>query len=200
MSIDFERARKLVADVQIAHRLVVAFYQRLLPSLDDIARQLEFDFWYWEPLHTSRPCTSGRQPTKSWLWDMLPLYASTYVYRKVAGGNLQATDKAIQFLLHVDEGFMPETRKAAKIRGEPDPLTLPAGRATLRIDLFKGSVGECNESFDAVWEDTDQPDLVSGSWQAVHACLEGRSIVVDLSEFMSNPEPTISSLREFSSS
>ncbi len=35
----------LVAQAQIAHRLVVGFYQRLLPTIQQVADALELTFW-----------------------------------------------------------------------------------------------------------------------------------------------------------
>ena len=194
MTLSKEHADKFVADVQTAHRVAVGFYQRLLPSLDSIATSMEFDFWYWEPLHTKRPCTSGRQPTKNWLWDMVPLYASRHVYKKLAGGNLQPTDKAILFDVYIDDEFKPEKLKAAGMKEEPDAVLLKSGKALLSIEVYRGAGDSCSSSFESVWDESDVLSSSTHSWQSVHQFLEGKVLTFDLADLIAQPDKVTSAL------
>lgn len=189
MSIDAETANKLIHDIQVAHRLVVGFYQRIIPLLDHISEEMKFEFSYWRPLYTSRPALGTTQPSKNWFWDMVPLYASRHVYRMVEGGRLHAADKAIVFDIHVDEGF-----NAARANGEPDPIEFEKGEATLRIDLYRATA-ESEESFDTVWKNTKDAKRELDDWHHVHTYMEGRSLKVDLGRFISNHEATVNTLR-----
>lgn len=190
MNIDAETARKLMGDVQVAHRVVVGFYERLMPRLDHIAESMELEFFYWQPLYTSRPAMSTTRPSQNSLWDMVPLYASMHVYRRVEGGNLRAGDKAAVFNIQVDEGF-----KTAMARGKPDPIEFAQGNATLRIDLYRAT-SDVEETFDAIWNKAKTADPAKDGWHKVADCMEGRSIRMPLEEFMSDHESTARTLRE----
>jgi len=189
-----EQAQKLVVDVQVAHRLVVGFYERLLPSLDGGAEKLGFDFWYWEPMHTARPCRSTTRPSKSWLWDMVPLFAATHVYRRVSGKRLKAGDMALAFNVYVDQNFKPEKRAALGQKGKPDPILLPRGESIIEVDLYR-VVRKSTQDFEEAWDASEHPTHGRSDWHYVHKDIEARTIDVPTSEFVSNPEDTLARLR-----
>lgn len=190
MSIDTETAGKLMHDVQVAHRVVVGFYQRIIPLLDHVAEAMGFDFSYWRPLYTTRPAVGTTKPSKNWLWDMVPLYASRHVYKRVAGGGLQASDSAIVFDIEVDEGF-----KTARKLGEPDPVRFESGAARLYVDLYRPSK-QSDETFEAIWTKAGNSDRNRAEWHSVHDCLEARSLSFDLAELISDHESVAGKLRE----
>lgn len=195
MDVTLEQAKKLVADVQVAHRLAVGFYERLLPALDRVAESLGFDFSYWEPMHTSRPCRSNTRPSKNWLWDMVPLFAATHVYRKVAGKRLKSGDMALSFNVYVDHNFKPEIRKELGISGKPNPITLPQGQGLIEVDLYR-VLRRSNETFDDAWADSEHPTFGESEWHSVHENMEGRMFLVTISEFISDPEAIQSRLQK----
>lgn len=190
MSIDTHSAGKLLNDVQAAHRIVVGFYERLFPRLDHIAEAMEFEFSYWRPLYTSRPAMSTTRPSKNWLWDMVPLYASRHVYRRVLGGGLNANDKAIVFDVHTDDGFA-----LARKRGKPDPLSFEPGEANLQIDLYRAT-GESEEPFDAVWNKAAEAHRGRDGWHKVDDLIEGCSLKIPLEQFISDQELTGKTIRK----
>ena len=190
-----EQAVELVENVRIAHRLSVGFYQRMMPKLDAAAEALDSEFWYWEPVFTARPAASGTRPTRKWLWDMVPLFASRHVYRKVAGGPLQKGDMAVSFCLYLDDGFKPEKRKAAGVKGDPDPVLLPAGAAVLELELYRASA-DATDSFDAVWDKADAPDTKQTAWHQVHESLQGYWLSMPLPDVMHNPDDLVSVIRQ----
>ena len=196
MGLTTEQAEKLVADVQVAHRLVVGFYERLLPSLDKGAETLGFEFWYWEPMHTARPCRSNTRPSKNWLWDMVPLFAATHVYKKVSGKRMKAGDMVLSFNVYIDHNFEPERRKEVGIKGKPDPITMPLGAAVIEVDLYRVP-RRSNQDFEEAWGDSEHPTFGRIDWHFVHENMEARMFQVAISEFVVNPDATWTRLRAF---
>ncbi len=174
---------KLVSDVQVAHRLVVGFYQRLLPALDELAGSVQCDFWYWEPMWTARPPAAATRPTKKWLWDMVPLFASTHGYKRAGGGAMQLGDLALIFDIEIDESFSPDGRKTAGMRGNPDAILLPIGHATFNLSAYR-AVGGSEHTFETVWNDAREPEETG--WQRVHGTepMEGQRWSMGLAEFV----------------
>lgn len=190
MSIDIETAGKLMHDVQVAHRVVVGFYQRIIPLLDHVSEGMDCEFSYWRPLYTKRPSVGTTKPSKNWLWDMVPLYASRHVYRRVAGGGLQTSDRVIVFDIEVDEGF-----NTARKHGEPNPIEFEAGAARLYVDLYRASK-ESDETFEVVWNKAGDADRNKAEWHSVADHLEARSLGFDLAEFISDHKSVVDKLRE----
>lgn len=185
MAVTLEQTTKLVDDVQVAHRLLVAYYERLLARLEAVARELDLSFWYWEPLETSRPCRSQTPPTKNWLWDMLPLYASLHVYRRIAGENIRRGDVNVLFEVYADDGFSEAKRKLTG-RGKPDPLTLPRGDAVIIAEVYVAKTS-VRKPWDDEWGDLDSPDQASEVWKDVGCDVYARCVKTQLAEFMRDP-------------
>lgn len=151
----------LVTQLQQAHRLAVGFYRRILPTLDKIANQLDCTFWDWGPLHTSRPGRSTTQPSGSWSWDYIPLYASYHTYGRSENEKHTSTnDRAIEFYLYIEDTFEPIKRGA---KGQPDPLTLPSGKAVLRVRIYRPKA-DYKVPFDDIWAESTVHEVESGEW------------------------------------
>lgn len=194
MDVTPEQAQKLVADVQIAHRLVVGFYERLLPTFDSLSDNLGFDFWFWSPTETSRPCGENTRPTKNWLWDMVPLFAAEHAYRKVNGKRLKVGDMALSFNVYIDDNFNSDVREVLGHKGKPDPILLPLGKGTIAVDLYRATK-RSNESFEQAWENANEPTPELSSWHSVHPNMQAVALRVLLADFISEPEATRNLLR-----
>lgn len=174
MELTRERAEHLVAQAATAHRIVVAFYQRMLPQLDEIATGLDMDFWYWEPIETGRPCRSTTRPSSNWAWDMVPLYAANFVYRRVQQAErVTEGDLVLQFSVYFDTSFDSDERKRAGLRGEPDALTLPAGRSEIQAYLCR-CTGDDQRSFEVMWRESEYAEPEIDGWQTLDRVLEGK--------------------------
>jgi hypothetical protein len=181
-----DEASVLVEQIRVAHRLSAGFYQRLLPVLADIANDQGLEFWYWRPAYTSRPCRSSTPPNNNWAWDMLPMFASQHVYRRVRGGSAAQGDLALMFEVCLDDTFRPEARKLHGVKGEPDPLTLPEGRALVEASVFR-CLGEDTRTFDKIWNETGSPEPTIQGWQKLHDKLEASVLTYHLANFISAP-------------
>ncbi len=194
MEMTLTQTTELVSQLQTAHRLSVGFYQRLLPQLSHIASELEMGFWYWEPCHTSLPGRSTTAPGSKWAWDLIPMFASRHVYRRVVGELAQAGDVALVFNVYLDDNFKPEKRKALGQKGQPDPLTLPFGKATVEMYLYRCD-GENGDSFQKLWQDSEWPSVDGAGWEQVGPQMAARLITRDLALFINDSDSVIIDVR-----
>jgi hypothetical protein len=196
MDITLAQAEKLVTDVQVAHRLVVAYYERLLARLDAVAGELGLDFWYWEPIETSRPCRSSTHPGRNWLWDMVPLYASVYIYRRAAGKRPRKGDVAIVFNVYAEHSFEQGQRRKAGLKGNPDPLKLPDGEGVVKVVVYR-CASDSSQVWDKVWHDAGSPEHAERGWQDVGYGFEGREFDLRLAELICSPDVLRDKLRVY---
>lgn len=186
MDVTLDQCQKLVADVQVAHRLLVAYYERLTSRMDMVARELDARFFRWEPTETERPCRAKTPPSRNWLWDMVPLYAANYSYGKMSANTIRAGDFAICLNVHTDDAFESESRKRLGVRGKPDPLTLPPGEGVLVVDVHLAK-RNIKKSWDELWDDLGDPDPAIGHWGAVGNDVDAIAFKLPLAEFMHDP-------------
>jgi len=196
MEMSLENARHLVAQAATAHRIVVGFYQRMLPQFDEIAAGLDMDFWYWEPIETGRPCRSTTRPSANWAWDMVPLYAANYVYRRARQAErVTEGDLALQFSVYFDTSFDADERKRAGVKGEPDALALPTGRSEIQAYLCR-CTGDDRRAFEVMWRESEYAEPGIDGWQTLDSVLEGKYRAWDLAELVTNPASITDGLRD----
>lgn len=194
MEMNVAQAEVLVTQVQTAHRLAVGFYQRLLPLLTRIAGEFDTQFWYWEPTNTSRPSPSTTSPNNKWKWDLVPLFASRHVFRRIAGEQAQQGDVAIVFNVYLDEDFKPERRKSLGIKGQPDPLSLN-GSATVEIYLYRCTV-DSEAPFHKMWDAVEWPDDKIKGWHTVGQKMSACRLGYPLAQFIAAPEGVIADVQK----
>ena len=187
MDVTLDQCQKLVSDAQIAHRLLVAYYERLMARLDMIAGQLEASFLRWDPTETDRPCRSKTPPSRNWLWDMIPLYAAYYAYGKTSASTIRKGDFAVCFMVYTDDAFDSENRKNAGLRGRPDPLTMPSGEGSIVVDIYVAG-RSLKKTWDVLWDDLEDPVPDNGTWSEVGNEVVARAFHVPLAEFMHQPD------------
>lgn len=194
MELTLQQAETVIDQVAQAHRIAVAFYQRLLPRIASVGDELGLDFWYWKPTETARPCRAATRPGNgnNWAWDMVPLFASTHVYRRVQGGGAAEGDAAVMFRFYVDTAIKPaERRKHGS--GEPDALGLPTGRA-----VVEGYVARCTadstQAFEAIWNAAPEPAAVAG-WQKLGESLEAHGFSHEMAAFIAAPGDVVADIR-----
>jgi hypothetical protein len=194
MEMTLSEATQLVGQVQIAHRLSVGFYQRLLPLLTHIASELECMFWYWEPCHNDRPCQASTSPANKWAWDFMPLFAARYAYLNAEGDSAQSGDIAVFFTVHIDANYKPESRKRLGSKGQPDPVSLPIGEAEVEIILYRCD-GENGDSFQRKFDLSPWPKRENEGWEDVGQQMSACLLTRKLTDFIAEPETIIADLR-----
>jgi hypothetical protein len=180
-------AEKLVRDVQVAHRIIVAYYESLLTTLDNLAKEFDLDFWYWDPLETSRPCRSSTQPSRNWLWDMIPLYAATHIYKRFSGKRLRKGDFVVAFDVYAEDSFDSDKRRAAGFASNPDPLKLPKGEGLVRVEVYR-CVQDSNQIWNTAWHDTRDPDIEVKGWQDVGHGIKAKIFPIRLADLIHAPQ------------
>lgn len=189
----------LVSQAQIAHRLMVGFYQRLLPSIDQVAKQLELSFWKWKPFVTNRPCTGNKNPAESWAWDMVPMMASNHTYWRTNGNTSEVGDAVMNLYITFDHNFSNEDWKQLGIEDgqEPDATQMPIGQAIVEIYLSRCDL-RSDKPLKQLWEeagDTDENKDLIGRWQSISPNINATYVKKTLAEFISSPESTVAQLR-----
>ena len=185
MNASIEEMTRCVEQVQVAHRVCAAFYQRLLPTLDKIARDSDFSFWEWGPAETDRPCRSGTDPNSKWAWDMLPMFALQIRYRRFDAGPATAGDGAFSLRIYLEDSFRKERRP--KGMGEVDAMELPQGSATVDVHLHR-STAPNDKTFEELWRDRKEPSDKHDKWEPCGEHLVTRTWRMGLAEFLLDPE------------
>lgn len=188
-----EEITHLVNQVQIAHRLCVGFYQRLLPCVQQVASALECSFCSWNPLETDRPTRQYTPPQNKWAWDMVPMYATEHLYERVAGEHAREGDLNLSFHIYLDQNFKSDQRKQLGIKGQPDPLTLPQGEANVEICMYR-CTADSKTSFDSLWEAAKEPDAETAGWQMVGEKMQATSRRYPLARFIAQTDQVIAEL------
>ncbi len=158
-----------LTDVRKAYRLLWNYQRRVF----DVVRLVvdEFDdmsFYYWQTMHSGRPCNSGANPMARWAWDMLPMVEASYLF--LPGGIDRNATLPGQWMLEVnvssDSGFEQNDD-----RTEPDPADFAdAAASTSTITLYAWyCTGQTSLNwFNGIWRNTEWP-AEEGDWFVEHA-------------------------------
>lgn len=185
---------KLIRDVQVAHRLSVGFYQRLLPIIRNVASSIDCTFRSWCPCETNRPAKSTTQPGEKWAWDFVPLFASQHVYFRTNGGPAKVGDLALVLDVYLDANFKEDARAALGAIGQPDPIKLPQGDAIVDIYVYR-CIKTSKLSLEILYEDAEWPSLGSGAWDQEGEHLSALAMRYSLRDFVACPENIVSRLQ-----
>ncbi|WP_445778112.1 hypothetical protein [Shewanella sp.] len=127
----------LFIQVRSASRLLAAYYQRLLPTLAQIAKGLNVDFYTWSPKEFTRPAQLTTSPFERWGWDMLPALSTYYVFKHVEDNNkVRVGEYLVEFLVNSDSAVMSNSNNGS----EPNALSLSTSvdeaKSTLKISIY----------------------------------------------------------------
>lgn len=198
MSTSPENFTHLVEQVQIAHRLCVGFYQRLLPEVEKVAREVEagFVFRSWGPIETNRPAGRSTSPVNKWAWDLVPMFATKFDYSPESGDTARSGDLMLSFVIYIDESFSKKRRVELNVRGQPDPLKLKRGEATVQVRLFR-CTADSNQTLDSlIGEETPAQSEATG-WLRVSDKLEAVHLDYKLADFIADTGKVVSELKTF---
>ncbi|MCL6742280.1 hypothetical protein [Kosakonia sp. R1.Fl] len=196
MQNNLEQATHFVIQLQQAHRIVAAFYQRILPLFDNLASQaMDADFWYWYPSETSRPCRTFTRPSSSWAWDFLPIFASEHAYKNWDSDTTKKGDETLVFRLWVDDDFRFSSPLRAGKKSQPNPLQLD-GQGIVEVILVR-SLEDSERDFDNLWNDMPWPAL-QPEWKQNEVCnlLEVCSKHVSLALLLTEPDDVVQWIKE----
>ncbi len=144
----------LFTQVRTAHRLLAAYYQRLLPTIENIAKEANTVFDSWTPQLFNRP---GKNPFDKWKWDLLPALVARYIFKSVNdNGKVSRNDYVVEFIVINDSGIVEEKR-----HHQPDGLKLKLGvevaKSVLQVGIYRSAI-DSEEPFDKKWNKGNYPD------------------------------------------
>jgi hypothetical protein len=158
----------LFVQVRTAHRLLAAYYQRLLPTLEQIAHQVDTEFYFWRPHGFDTPSRVQGNPFTKWQWDLLPATITRYVFKQVAfASKVTHDDYIVEFLVINDTGIHDEK----KGRAQPDALKLKIdvkdAQSVLRVGIYRAASDQkTNNGFHELWDKVAYPKY-DGSFEAI---------------------------------
>lgn len=197
MALSVTDATEIVEQLQNAHRISVAFYRRILPTLDQIAATLGCTFDEWMPLHTAMPSKrKNSPPSDTWAWDYVPLFASNHIYLRTDGGPVSLSDVGLCLCLYVDDAIAFYELKQQGAAGQPDPISLPMGSALLMAYIYR-PIKPSELSFDELWAEAGDPEIGNDQWQEVADNLQAICFQWPLAEVIQDIEPIISELKKY---
>lgn len=126
---------QLFLQIRTAHRLLAAYYQRLLPTIEQIAKGVALDFYAWAPKDFARPGQRSTNPFDRWSWDLLPALSTHYVFGGFNDANkVEIGEYLVDFTVESDTGVINNSSI------EPDGLTLPINvndaKSLLSINVY----------------------------------------------------------------
>ena len=147
----------LFIQVRTAHRLLVAYYQRLHPKIDELATSAGTIFDFWIPQLFTKP--SRANPFKKWQWDLLPAAVTRYVFKRVADtSKVTRGDYTLEFIVINDTGIVTE-----KGKGQPDALNLPQSvekaDSVIRVGIYR-AFQESDKDYYSQWNDVAYPSYL----------------------------------------
>jgi len=129
----------LFLQIRTAHRLLAAYYQRLLPTIEQIANELDLKFYSWIPSEFCTPCKFSTNIFDRWQWDLLPANCTRYVFFNAEKKNdIRLGKYMVEFHVISDSGILTENRKSPN--NQPDALDLAISpedaKSVLRVHLY----------------------------------------------------------------
>lgn len=152
-----DKTNELLTQIRTAHRLLAAYYQRLLPAIEQIAHEANTEFYFWTPTKFNKP---GKNPFKKWQWDLLPAVIARYVFKHVNDlSKVTKNDYIIEFIVISDTGINDE-----KSNTQPDALdlnvTVDDAQSILQISIYRATEDVKNGFYDE-WESGRYPNYKS---------------------------------------
>lgn len=116
-------ANELFTQLRTAHRLLAAYYQRLLATMEDIANKTNVNFYTWYPSEFARPPQLTTNIHSRWAWDLLPGMTTCYLYSNHTNSDFASVgEHLLAFHVVSDSGIL--TENTGPRTTEPDALNL----------------------------------------------------------------------------
>ncbi|MFT4929385.1 MAG: hypothetical protein ACI8WB_005518 [Phenylobacterium sp.] len=96
----------LFLQIRTAHRLLAAYYQRLLPTLQAIADELEMTYLEWKPELFNRPGSTRKNIFEQSQWNLLPAMTTRYLFcQDTLTDKIKVGQYIMDFLVVSDTGI-----------------------------------------------------------------------------------------------
>ena len=148
----------LLVQIRTAHRLLAAYYQRLLPSIEKIATQLGSDFYFWEPYKFARPAQRTSNPFSKWAWDMLPAMSTIYVFKNVKEeSSIAISDYLISFYVDSDTGVDEEEMNRFEADGLSLTVSVQEAESMVKVGIYTPFKSEQLHWYSNIWSQGAYP-------------------------------------------
>lgn len=153
------KTQDLFLQIRTAHRMVVAYYKRLLPIIYQVATELDTQFYIWEPSNFARPAGLSTNIFDRWEWDLVPGLCTNYLFYKSEDSHKQKIgDWLLDFHVITDTGVIETSKKR-----NPDPLSLEKNvedsNSVLRIYIYVPKKDNTLNWYSGIWKNSDCPKL-----------------------------------------
>lgn len=158
------------AQVRLAHRICGAYYQQILPMINEVAQKMGTSFLVWDTCSFSKPPRSGVNPLETWTWDYLPMMDVSFVFSKQEQPNspMTASDYVLDFKL-VTDSELEHHQRVLKYPEDEEPLATklktPAEEAKSYLNIYLFSAVNDDATFSSpeeLWGNYDgYPDVNS---------------------------------------
>lgn len=177
--------------VRQAHRICGAYYQQILPLINEVAQKLGTSFLLWETWSFSKPPRRRANPLESWKWDYLPMLDVSFVFSKQEQPNspMIKSDYVIDFKLVTDSALEYDQRVLMYHKDE-EPLatklktSAEEAKSYLNIYLFSAVNDDATYSSpEEMWNNFEgYPDANSKIQFSVDKQIQGIGFSVPLME------------------
>jgi len=159
---DVTNTDELFIQIRTAHRFLASYYQRLLPTIEQIATQLELDFYFWLPREFERPSQLTTNPFERWQWDMLPALSTYYTFKRVEDINkLRFGEYLISFWVISDTGVSSDEMNGV----QADALLLKKrpedSESIMKIGVFTPYKEKDTNWYRNIWSPCPHPQYVA---------------------------------------
>jgi hypothetical protein len=128
------------AQVRQAHRICGAYYQQILPMINEVAQRVGTSFLLWEVWSFNKPANKKTNPFETWRWDYMPMLDVSFVFSKQEQPDTPMTpvDYVLDFKLVTDSEL--EYRQRELQYGEEEPLAtklkIPVEKAKSYLNIY----------------------------------------------------------------
>ena len=179
------------AQVRQAHRICGAYYQHILPMINEVAQKMEASFLLWDTWSFNKPPRRGANPLENWKWDFLPMMDVSFVFSKQQQPNtpMTATDYVLDFKLVTDSELECDQR-ALQYGEDVEPTatglktTSEEAKSYLNVYLFSAVNDDATyASPEELWGNYDgYPETVSKMQLSDDKNIKGIGFSVPLAE------------------
>jgi hypothetical protein len=155
----------LFLEIRTAHRLLAAYYQRLLPTIEDIANAVDVNFYRWKSSEFSHPVGPASNPFMDWGWNFLPANCTRYIFHNAVNNNqVRVGELMIEFHVISDSGILLKDIPNGT-RNEPDALNLPVtvnnAKSVLKVHLYAPFKAQEKNWYQSIFDPCPDPELSS---------------------------------------
>lgn len=161
------------AQVRQAHRICGAYYQQILPLINEVAQKMGTSFLLWDTWSFNLPPRRRVNPLESWKWDYLPMMDVSFVFSKQEQPStpMATTDYVLDFKL-VTDSELEHHQRVLQYTQDEEPLATklktPVEKAKSYLNVYLFSVMNDDAAYSSPEEMWDSYDGYPDTNSKVH--------------------------------